>query len=68
MNLFHRRCGYSGCSVDAGRIRCQDCGKAFCDGHVGAVEFVGSRRGSSRVTGWTRFVCGACASQTSRRS
>lgn len=65
---MRRICAEPGCRVAAGRVRCQDCGKAFCEGHIGAVEFAGPRAAGATPTEWTRFVCAACARQEVRRT
>lgn len=63
---MRRICAEPGCRVAAGRVRCQDCGKAFCGGHIGAVEFSGPRAAGAHPTDWTRFVCVACARRATR--
>jgi hypothetical protein len=65
---MRRKCAYPNCAVAAGRVRCQDCGKAFCGGHIGAVEFAGPRWTGAPPTDWTRFVCAECARRAGRRT
>ena len=63
---LRRTCAHPGCGAAAGRVRCQDCGRAFCGEHVAATDFSGSRRDGAATTAWTRFVCGGCAAGTRR--
>ncbi|MEA2586153.1 MAG: hypothetical protein QOF33_4238 [Thermomicrobiales bacterium] len=65
---MRRTCAHPGCTVPAGRVRCQDCGKSFCEAHVGAAEFSAPRRPGAPTTDWTRYVCAACARRTLRSS
>lgn len=63
---MRRTCAYPGCTAATGRVRCQDCGKAFCGEHVRAVEFSGPRRTGAPPTDWTRYLCVVCARRTLR--
>jgi hypothetical protein len=65
---MRRICAQRGCTVAAGRVRCQDCGKAFCGEHIGAVDFSGPRERGARPTEWTRYVCAECARRAVRKT
>jgi hypothetical protein len=66
MRLMHRRCAHPGCALPSRGGKCQDCGKAFCPGHVDAHEFAGFRGTDGRQTAWMRFVCAGCGGRATR--
>lgn len=66
MHLMPRRCARPGCSASVSRVRCQDCGRAFCPDHVAATAFTGYRRPGAGWREWTRFVCAECTDQADR--